>query len=64
MQLSERSPLCGVSIIEASIPDKYSSMVIAVEREGQFAERLDKVVFAPGDKVYFVGPKETIYSLA
>ena len=64
VQLSERSPLCGVSIIEASIPDKYSSMVIAVEREGQFAERLDKVVFAPGDKVYFVGPKETIYSLA
>ena len=39
-------------------------MVIAVERDGHFAERLDKVIFAPGDRVYFAGPKETIYSLS
>ena len=64
VQLSDMSPLCGASIINADIPDKYSSMVIAVERDGHFAERLDKVIFAPGDRVYFAGPKETIYSLA
>ena len=64
VQLSDMSPLCGASIIDADIPDKYSSMVIAVERDGHFAERLDKVIFAPGDRVYFAGPKETIYSLA
>lgn len=62
--LSEQSPLCGLNIINADIPDKYSSMVIAVERNGHFEERLDKVVFAAGDKVYFVGPRDTIISLA
>ncbi len=64
VQLSEQSPLCGQSIINADIPDKYSSMVIAVERDGRFAEKLDTVVFAAGDRVYLAGPKDTIFSLA
>lgn len=64
VELSEQSPLCGQSIINADIPDKYSSMVIAVERDGRFTERLDTVVFAAGDRVYLAGPKDTIFSLA
>lgn len=62
--LSDISPLCGLGIINAEIPDRYSSMVIAVERDGHFAERLDTVIFAPGDRVYMAGPRETIFSLA
>ncbi|MDE6317494.1 MAG: cation:proton antiporter [Muribaculaceae bacterium] len=62
--LTEQSPLCGLNIINADIPDKYSSMVIAVERNGHFEERLDNVVFAAGDKVYFAGPRDAIISLA
>lgn len=62
--LSDESPIAGSSIVKASIPDKYSSMVIAVERDGQFIDRLDKVTFAPGDKVYLVGPRSAVCSLA
>lgn len=62
--LTELSPLAGVPIVNADIPNRYSSMVIAVERDGHFAERLDNVTFAPGDKVYLVGSRKTISSLA
>ena len=62
--LTDKSPLAGLNIINADIPDKYSSMVIAVERDNHFEERLDNVVFTPGDRVYLAGPKDIIHSLA
>lgn len=62
--LTADSPLIGKELIHADIPGKYSSMVIAVERDEHFEERLDKVTFEPGDKVYLVGPRKTILSLA
>lgn len=62
--LTNESPIAGSSIVKAAIPDKYSSMVIAVERDGQFIERLDSVTFVPGDKVYLVGPRNAVCSLA
>lgn len=62
--LTNESPIAGSSIVKAAIPDKYSSMVIAVERDGQFIDRLDTVTFAPGDKVYLVGPRNAVCSLA
>lgn len=62
--LTAQSPIAGHALIHADIPGKYSSMVIAVERGGHFAEQLDKVTFEPGDKVYMVGPRKTIFSLA
>lgn len=62
--LTDHSPIAGQSIITADIPGKYSAMVIAVEREGHFAERLDNVTFSAGDKVYLAGSRKTILSLA
>lgn len=62
--LTEHSPIAGKTIINADIPGKYSSMVIAVERDGHFAEKLDAVSFAAGDKVYLAGPRKTILDLA
>lgn len=64
VQLTDMSPLCGMCMVDAEIPEKYSSMVIAVERNGEFVEKLNTIMFVPGDKVYFVGPRDTIYSLS
>ena len=64
VQLTYKSPLCGISMVEAKIPEKYSSMVIAIERNGEYLDQLNSIIFQPGDKVHFVGPKDTIHSLA
>lgn len=64
VQLTDKSPLCGISMVEAKIPEKYSSMVIAIERNGEYLDQLNSIIFQPGDKVHFVGPKDTIHSLA
>lgn len=63
VQLSESSPIAGVTLRNADIPRKYSSMVIAVERGGSFVDRLDTVTFAAGDRVYLAGPREVINTL-
>ena len=64
VQLTDKSPLCGISMVEAKIPENYSSMVIAIERNGEYLDQLNSIIFQPGDKVHFVGPKDTIHSLA
>ena len=64
VQLTDKSPLCGISMVEAKIPEKYSSMVIAIERNGEYLDQLNTIIFQPGDKVHFVGPKDIIHSLA
>lgn len=64
VQLTDKSPLCGISMVEAKIPEKYSSMVIAIERNGEYLDQLNSIIFQSGDKVHFVGPKDTIHSLA
>lgn len=64
VQLTDMSPLCGICMVDAKIPEKYSSMVIAVERNGEYLDQLNTIMFQPGDKVHFVGPKDKIHSLA
>lgn len=58
--LSETSPLIGKTMVSAEIRQKYSALVIAIERDGSFLEPIYSVIFQPGDKIYLVGNPHVI----
>lgn len=58
--LSSESSLIGKTMISAEISQKYSALVIAVERDGEFVEPIQEIVFRPGDKIYLVGNPSVI----
>ncbi len=61
--LSDNSPLLGQTIVSANIGHKYSILVIAVERQGEFVD-LGVLTFAPGDIIHLVGRPADICALA
>lgn len=64
VELTSTSPLLDKTILNADIPDNYSSMVIAIERDGKFIESINEITFSTGDRIYLVGPRDTIAALA
>ena len=64
IELSERSPLIGKSIAQADVRGKYSTLILAVERDGQFIADLASAHFCKGDKIYLFAPKSALKTLA
>lgn len=62
--LSEESPLAGQTLANSRIREKYETLVLAIERGGEFVESSPDVVFSPADKLYIYGPKSIIAELA
>lgn len=59
LEVAPDSPLVGVSIKVSPFNSKYNTMVIAIERDGQFINNpVSSTLFQPGDKVWFVSPDE------
>ena len=59
VKISEKSPICHVSLLNSMFKDKYDSMVIAIQRGDEFVlSPSAKTVFNNGDVVWYVSSKE------
>lgn len=62
--LSENSPLIGKTILSGEIRNRYSALVVAVERSGEFLDPIASVTFKTGDRLYLVGSPRLLRTLA
>ena len=63
--LSEESPLCGKTIIESGIRDRFGCLVIAVDRlSGAIKNPEPTLVLEAGDLVWVVGEEEKVVRLS
>lgn len=62
--LTPSSPLLGKTLASADVGHNYSSLVIAIERDGDFVDDMSKIVFAPGDTLHLVGRQADIRAMA
>lgn len=62
--LSSDSPIVGKTVASAGIRANYSTLVLAVERGGEFVDNLGAITFAPDDVIYLYAPKEMLARLA
>lgn len=62
--LSENSPLIGKTIVTGEIRSRYSALVVAVERSGEFIDPISSVTFKPSDQLYLVGSPSLLKTLA
>lgn len=58
--LSADSPIVGKTLASAGIRANYSTLVLAVERGGEFVENLGQFTFAPDDVLYVYAPKTMV----
>ena len=59
VKISEKSPICHVSLLNSMFKDKYDAMVIAIQRGDEFVlSPSAKTVFNNGDVVWYVSSKE------
>ena len=59
VKLSEKSPICHVSLLNSMFKDKYDAMVIAIQRGNEFIlSPSAATVFNNNDIVWFVSSKE------
>ena len=60
VKLSEKSPICHVSLLNSMFKDKYDAMVIAIQRGNEFIlSPSAATVFNSGDIVWFVSSKDS-----
>ena len=60
VKLSEKSPICHVSLLNSMFKDKYDAMVIAIQRGDEFIlSPSAATVFNNQDIVWFVSSKES-----
>lgn len=58
--ISEKSPICHVSLLNSMFKDKYDAMVIAIQREeGFILSPSASTVFNCNDKIWFVSSNES-----
>ncbi|MBR4391272.1 MAG: cation:proton antiporter [Bacteroidales bacterium] len=58
VEVSPDSPFVGVALMDSGLADKYETMIIAIERDGQFILNPSaKIKFQPADVVWFVAQK-------
>lgn len=62
--LTPNSPLLGKTIVGANVGVQYSSLVVAVERDGDFIANLGDMTFRPADTIYLVGRPADIRAMA
>jgi len=59
VKISEKSPICHVSLLNSMFKDRYDAMVIAIQRGDKFVlSPSASTVFNNGDIVWFVSSKE------
>lgn len=61
--LTTDSPLIGKTMATAGIRDRYSALIVAVERGDSFIDDLSGVTFCPGDHLYLVSTRENALAM-
>lgn len=63
IQLSESSPLIGHTIIESQLSTAYSSLLVSINRDGQFIATDGNTQFKAGDILWLVANPRTVAPL-
>jgi CPA2 family monovalent cation:H+ antiporter-2 len=64
VEVKPDSPFVGVALMDSGLADKYETMVIAIERDGQFILNPSaRITFQPADLVWFVAQKDRAEAL-
>ncbi len=63
IQLGEESPLLGHTTASASLRDKYTALVVAIQRGEEYIKPNGEVVFMPQDIVWLVGDVKKLAEL-
>lgn len=63
IQLSEESPLLGHTTASASLRNKYTALVVAIQRGEEYLKPNGEVVFEPQDVVWLVGDSKRLVEL-
>jgi CPA2 family monovalent cation:H+ antiporter-2 len=64
VEVKPNSPFVGVALMDSGLADKYETMVIAIERDGQFILNPSaRITFQPADLVWFVAQKDRAEAL-
>ena len=63
VQLSEESPLLGKTSASASIRNKYSALVVAIQRGDEYLKPNGELEFEPHDIIWLVGDPKIIAQL-
>ena len=59
VKLSERSPLCRISLLDSLFKDKYDAMVIAIQRDNDWIlSPSASTIFYSDDVIWFVSTIE------
>ncbi len=61
--LSQTSPLVGNTLVEARLREDYHSLLVAVQRGGDYITPTPQHVFSPGDILWIVGDPATLSPL-
>lgn len=58
VEVKQGSPFVDVALMDSGLADRFDTMVIAIERDGQFILNPSaRLTFQPGDQVWFVAQK-------
>jgi len=64
IELSEKSPIIGKSIMDSDIRKNYHAHIVAIHRDNEFIQNLLDEPLAVGDIVWIVADKETAKKIA
>ena len=63
VQLSETSPLAGKTVGDARLSKDYSTLLVTIDRNGEFITPVASTTFAPHDVIWVVEPKKQLARL-
>ena len=63
VQLTESSPLAGKTVGEARLSKDYSTLLVTIDRNGEFITPVASTTFAPHDVIWVVAPKKQLARL-
>lgn len=63
IQLSDTSPLIGQSSASSGLRNRYRTLLVDLQRDGEFLQPDGYTVFKPHDVLWLVGDRKTIQSL-
>lgn len=63
VQLTENSPIAGVTVAQSQLSSRYSALLVSIDREGQFITPAPDTQFNPHDILWIVGNPRTLETL-
>lgn len=63
VQISASSPLAGKTVGEARLSKDYSTLLVAIDRNGEFITPVASTRFEPHDIIWAVAPKKQLARL-